>query len=194
MIECKNEDFESHRSELYAYAMGLLRQRGSGRVLHAEYDEKAKDIVQETYLAFHKSRKDIFVTDFHLKSYLKTCLYNCYRSSVWHKNRVVQYNLFKAGDLDIISDGGIKGDEDEHLVGIKHNIIPSIIYNQEFYDDYSHKFLETLNENQKEILSKLMNGISSSEIYKEKNISRQAFSDSMKYIKKKFKNYENKNS
>ncbi len=192
MIKVENQDFEFFRSELYAYAMGLLRQRGSGCVLYAEHDEKAKDIVQECYLVFHKSRKDIFVTQFHLKSYLKICLYNCYRYSINNKNRIVQYNLFKTGNLEVLDTTGQedKLQDDDKQMNIKHDVV----YEQLFHDNYIHKFLETLNENQREILNKLMDGWKATDLYKEKGISRQAFHSAMSHIKKRYIIYENKNS
>jgi DNA-directed RNA polymerase specialized sigma24 family protein len=175
MIKVDNSSFEIYRAELLSYAMGLLRQRGSGNVLHAEYDEKAKDIVQECYLAFHNSRKDIFVTENHLFNYLKICLFNCYRGSVWHKNRVVQYNLFKEGDLSVVPESTVK-------------------YNQNFYDDHGGKFIETLTDNQKDIVNKLLDGFTMSEIAADEKISRQAIHASLSYIKKRYIKYEDTSS
>ncbi len=98
-----NEIFEKYRSNLFNYALGLLKQRGSANTLYSEYEEKAKDIVQECYLAFHNSKKDIFVNETHLNNYLKVCLFRCYQSSVWFKNRVNQYSILKYGNLDVVN-------------------------------------------------------------------------------------------
>ena len=70
MIIIELKDFEKYRPRLFRYALGLLKTRGSANTLYAEYEDKAKDIVQECYLAFHKHHKDPFVSDNHLFNFL----------------------------------------------------------------------------------------------------------------------------
>ncbi len=172
MIDIKLEDFENYRSRLKRYALGLLNSKGSAHTLYSEYDEKANDIVQECYLAFHNSRTDVFVSDEHLFSFLKICLYKCYQMSVSSKRRQVQYGIFKASNLEDLTE----------------NCHPTV----EIEDNtFAIGFIDSLNDYQKSIAVKLLSGITITEIAKEYNVSKQAISQSVACIRKNYIKYEN---
>jgi DNA-directed RNA polymerase specialized sigma24 family protein len=176
MIEVKNEDFEKYRSELNKYAIGLLKQKGSANTLYAEYEEKAKDIVQDCYLVFHKCKKDIFVTEAHLFNYLKICLYKTYQMSTSQGYRLNQYSILKYGNYDSI------------------DLDTKFGYDLKLSEDMVDNFMLTLTENQRTIVKKLCDGFKMTEIASDVNISRQAIHSSVELIRKKYKAYEDKNS
>lgn len=173
MIDVKLEHFELYRSNLLRYAVGLLKSRGSANTLYAEYEEKAKDIVQDCYLVFHKHSQDAFVSEFHLFNFLKSCLYKCYQVSVHPSRRLAQYSLFK------------------DLVDVKSDKVTRLITTEIQLDD-TMKFLETLTDNQRQLMNRLLDGFSYADISKEDNVSRQAIQSRIEHIRKKYKEYESK--
>tara|TARA_R110000868_G_scaffold186631_2_gene429076 strand:- start:202 stop:780 length:579 start_codon:yes stop_codon:yes gene_type:complete len=187
MIDVKREDFEIYRKRLYVYALSLLKSRGSAHTLFSELDAKAKDIVQECYLAFHSSDLNVFVTEAHLYSYLKICLYHKYRVSVCSNRKVAQYSLFKAGNLDYIDTESNSSDDNRN--DIFNHPVDSISNSLE-ENNYIDEFLSSLLPRQKQLVDKLLDGFKPFEIAKELNISRQAISDSIKRIKIKYNKYE----
>ncbi len=185
MLAVKLEEFENYRVRLLEYATALLKSRGSAHTLYAEYDEKAKDIVQECYLAFHTSSLDCFVNELHLWNFLKLCLYRKYQESIDGRRKSTQYNLFKNGNLDYLD---VNDDEstDNKVDNFKQPLDES---NPTEEKDYINEFLKSLIPRQRELVIKLLDGFKAIELAKELNISRQAVSESIKYIKVKFNKY-----
>lgn len=170
MIVVKLEDFEKYRKKLTHYAEGLLFSRGSNRTLFPEVRETAKDIVQQCYLRFHNHYKDAFVTEDHLINFLKLCLYRCYQESKDYKRRSVQYNLLKDGEIDW-------GEPPENLAYEIHT-------SRDF-----DLFMESLNKNQQNIVTKLLLGFSGEDIAKEEGVSRQCINLRLNKIRDKYKEY-----
>jgi DNA-directed RNA polymerase specialized sigma24 family protein len=173
-IEVKLEDFEKYRDKLTRYASGLLRSKGYGNFKEGELDDVAKDIVQNTYLTFHKYANDLFVSEFHLFNFLKSVLYNRYRENFNIKSNY--YNISQ-------NKGSIESLGDKQPVG-------------EFNDeiDTVEKFIIQLNDEQKDIVKLLMSGMSGAEIAKDRGVSRQAINDRIKVIRNIYNKYESKNS
>ncbi len=191
MISVQLSDFENYRSKLLEYALALLKSRGAGKVLFAECDEKAKDIVQETYLAFHSSSLDCFVNELHLWNFLKLCLYHKYQESIDHRRKSIQYNLFKQGNLDYIDNDleDVGDNKNDKFTQLKSKTIDTYSY-----DNYIDEFLKSLTDYQHKLVNKLLDGFKPSEIATELNISRQGVDDSLQRIRKKYKEYENTSS
>ena len=93
------ETFEDYREILFNYSKSLLRSRVRGFLGDEELVERAKDMVQDTYLVFHRHHKLPFPTEDHLKYYLKACLFNQYRISVDPRFRSRQHILIRAKDI-----------------------------------------------------------------------------------------------
>ena len=91
---------EKYRPNLIKYANGLLKTRGFVNHKSGELDELSKDIVQNTYLSFHRHHKDYFVDENHLNNFLKLCLYRQYQESLYVTKRNAQYTIFKRGEFD----------------------------------------------------------------------------------------------
>lgn len=173
-FKVKLEDFEKYRPELTRYASGLLRTRGFGNNKPGELDELAKDIVQNTYLTFHNHVDDFYVSEFHLKNFLKMVLYNRYREQFNTKTNNYRYTNGKVSLQDWDGDHPIQQCLDEI--------------------DTVEKFVESLSVEQKYLVRKLLKGVTGSELAKHFNISRQAMNDRIKVIRNKYKKYESKNS
>jgi DNA-directed RNA polymerase specialized sigma24 family protein len=172
MIKVNLEDFEKFRSNLLRYASGLLRTRGFGNHKVNELDELAKDIVQETYFRFHRHYKDAFVSELHLENFIKICLYRVYQETIDSRRRGVQYILLKKGDFDRLN----------------INDHPFTRLDGEEYDTII-EFKKTLNNNQLEILDKLLEGFNMFEIAKEREVSRQCIHDHVSKIKIKYEKF-----
>ncbi len=96
-----------------------------------------------------------------------------------------QYNLFKNGNLDYLD---VNDDEstDNKVDNFKQPLDES---NPTEEKDYINEFLKSLIPRQRELVIKLLDGFKAIELAKELNISRQAVSESIKYIKVKFNKY-----
>lgn len=173
-IEVKLEDFENYRGKLTKYASGLLRSQGYGNFKEGELDDVAKDIVQNTYLTFHKHVDDLFVSELHLFNFLKLALYNRYRENFNVKTSSYKYMNNKVSMSNIDTDS------------FKSESLDEI--------DTVDKFISELNDDQRDIVKLLMSGISGAEIAKGKGISRQVMNGRIKVIRTKYIAYESKNS
>ncbi len=172
MIDVKNEDFDKYRKNLYKYALRLLETKGSANTASGELDEKAKDIVQESYITFHNNEKNVFVTEQHLKNFLNIVLYRKYQESINPRSKSAQQseaNKFVISEIDTDKTFG---------------------YNQSFFDNATEEFMKTLNDKQRFILNKLLSGFTQSEVSKDEKVSRQAISLHICAIKKKYLEYE----
>lgn len=144
MIEVQLEDFENFRAELLVQANSLLFNSGCGNFKKGEIKELAKDLVQETYLDFHKHHKDPFVTPAHLLNFIRICLYRKYLNMVNLKR--ASYNTFKDNNITSEVLESFKGDS---------------IY-EEF--DTIPTFIKKLDETEKVIVFKLLEGYTQLEI------------------------------
>jgi DNA-directed RNA polymerase specialized sigma24 family protein len=144
MIEVKLEDFEKYRSDLNSYATNLLNKNGFGNFKKAEIPEIAKDIVQDTYLQFHKFNLDSFVSEFHLINYLRIALYRCYQNQVNFKRP--SYNSLK----------------DHNQTDSLENNIGTLKIEENF--DFINAFSNKLSKKQKDILHSLLDGYTQKEI------------------------------
>ena len=68
MINVKLEDFNDKRLKLLKYASNLLRGKGFVEK-DGELKAFSEDIVQNSYLRFHKCNLNAFVTPEHLDNY-----------------------------------------------------------------------------------------------------------------------------
>lgn len=144
MIEVKLEDFEIYREDLLVQANGLLYNSGCGNFKKGEIKDLAKDIVQDTYLEFHKHHKDPFVTTAHLYNFIRMCLYRRYLNTVNLKRS--SYNTFKDSNISDVILEGFEGDstcEDFDRIPV---------------------FMKKLDDKQKYIVSKLIEGYTQLEI------------------------------
>ena len=177
MIKVKLEDFEKYRNKLTRYAEGLLFTKGSANIFWEECREHAKDIVQNTYLRFHKHYNDAFVNEEHLYNFLKLCLYRSYADSTKSSSKQAQYTLFKEHELSHTSPQEVLGK-----------------YTTEIQLDDTVKFLETLTEKQRGLMDKLLQGFDRCEVATQEGISKQAMQSRIEHIRKKYINYESKNN
>lgn len=100
----KLEIFEDYRERLTKYALGLLRVHKQSKNFTVEDEKNAQDIVQNAYLAFHKKGLDVdFQNDFHIFSFLKNCLYNCYMQFICD-NDYQAFTFLSHNNFDIIKD------------------------------------------------------------------------------------------
>lgn len=105
-MNVKLEDFEIYRERLKKYALGLIRCLKFKREFSIEDEMNAEDIVQNTYLIFHKKEKNtVFENEFHLFSYLKLCLYNCYKQFISNKDYAM-FEWLSHNNFDIIKNRG----------------------------------------------------------------------------------------
>lgn len=173
MITAKLEDFENHRSRLHRYALALMRAKGSGGASYNEYEDCAKDIVQNCYLVFHSkctSLDKVFENKDHLHSFLKICLYKKYQEFISPKNRLNQYVKFKVGGADIL------------------NLDYDFGYTTTPGEDCIDRFTDLLTEKQKTLVLKRIDGYKLHEIAKMEKVSRQAIDFRLDQIKKKYIN------
>jgi len=155
MIEVKLEDFENYRSELNSYATNLLNKNGYGNFKKGEIPDIAKDIVQDTYLQFHKFHSDPFVSEFHLRNYLRMALYRCYQNHVTFKRP--SYTNLKNHNLTELLDDNFGN------LSIEENF------------DFIKSFSKKLNPSQRNILQALIDGYTQKEIVKKFDLKHQIF-------------------
>lgn len=146
MIEVKLEDFEKYRKSLTTYAVSLLRSSNFNNKKD-EIGDIANDIVQETYLVFHKHVNDAFVSDFHLSNFLKVVVYNKYRYQFNSNSKVCKYNYSKS-DISVVKE--IKKMESPYYV-------------VEGFD-YMDKFKSLLTDKQRDVLDLALEGYGPTEI------------------------------
>jgi len=166
MIDIKLEDFEKYRPELLRYATGLLLSRGSANTKTSEITHKAKDIVQETYIVFHKHSSDNFVSENHLKNFVKMCLYRCYQSSIKQSLTLNKYSSLKTGDLDILIDSD-------------HPLLEPVF-------DESDVFKSILDEDESNVLNLMLEGFKQTEIALKVKMNENTVHFIVKSIKDKY--------
>lgn len=168
MIEVELSDFEFWRKDLLKYASSLLYTCGFGNFKKGEISELCKDIVQDTYLEFHKHHKDPFVSKEHLYNFIKLCLYRKYLNAVNLKrssyntnkdNNITEEVLNRIGELSIC--------EDFDLIG---------------------SFLKKLNQEEKLIVMYLLEGYNQKEISELLKCNSQHIVRRLSYIRDVYEN------
>jgi DNA-directed RNA polymerase specialized sigma24 family protein len=175
MIEVKLEDFEKYRTKLSTYALNLSKtfSKVSNNIVIAYHKDKAKDIVQDTYLDFHSwvSSGRAFESEHYLFNFLKTSLYRR-----WTKTRNIKY---KSAQFYKFTGSGVYDSEFiENLGNVRNNGENSL-----YQKDINEQLSNVLTDKQKLTLNLLLTGYSQIEIAKLTKVSKQSVNDMLKKIK-----------
>lgn len=166
MIEVKLEDFEKYRANLTKYAKGLLYSKGFGNIKQDELIHKAKDIVQEAYLVFHFYPKDGFISQLHLKNFIKLCLYRSYQRSMNMGLNINKYDVYKEKELN-------------KLIDNEHPLV------EEYYDETS-LFKSLLTEEEVIVLDYKLSGYNQVEIALKLSKTEWIIADIIKSIRERY--------
>lgn len=166
MIDIKLEDFERYRLSLIKYGKSLLYNFNPINFKSGELDNISKDLVQETYISFHNSKKDCFVSEEHLYNFLKLCLYRKYQNYISNK----RYSYESKKDVNFT----------DKKLEINENYVCETEENFDSIDNFKAK----LKDDQKIILNKLLDGYNLKEIAEQINMPPSSVSASLSKIKK----------
>jgi len=181
MIECKLEDFENYRKDLFKYACSLLKTRGFC-AKDGELKCFGEDLVQQTYLQLHSWGTSKFVTETHLRNFLFGVVYREYLHLVDINRRGAQYILLKKDVFDKMYS------EEFKQIDIRKHHKPT----QEFFDCAS-SFKKELDDREVLILNGLIDGYSQREISEKIHLSITIVHTTVKKIRDKYKKHEGTN-
>ena len=181
MIECKLEDFENYRKDLFKYACSLLKTRGFCE-RGGELKCFAEDLVQQTYLCLHEWGTSKFVSENHLKNFLFGVAYREYIKIIDINRRGAQYILLKKDVFDKMYS------EEFKQIDIRKHHKPI----QEFFDCVS-SFKKELDDREVLILNGLLDGYSQKEISEKIHLSITIVQTTVKKIRNKYIKHEGTN-
>lgn len=174
----KLEDFENHRSNLKALGLRLLSRSNNFK----DVDLLADDLIQQTYLDFHRYGVEKIKDEDHLKMFLNQCLRTRYYQLFDIKRKSGQYLMFK--ESLIVFDSDDKEDEESLLNEHK-------CYIEDEYFDEIDIFKQQLTERESLILDYLLEGYTQKEICDKTNLY---VIRNIKRIKSKYLEYESKSN
>jgi len=179
-MEIKLEDFEKQRSNLKAFGLRLL----SRSTILKDVDLLVDDLIQQTYLDFHRYGVDKMKDEDHFKMFLNSCLKTNYYQLFDITRKNAQYTMFKKS-LVIFDDDN----EEEEILPDHYKC-----YIENEYFDEIDVFKKELTERETLILNYLLEGYSQREIAEKSNLYINIIFRNIQKIKEKYKNYENTSS